>query len=80
MKILRIKKEGDIAIMQTRTMAILVLVLLGLYFLAVHTAPLPLNHEAIGLGTNHIAHRVFGIILLAVAGYLWKSKGTQKQS
>ena len=50
---------------------IIVLVLLGLYFLIVHTAPLPLNHEAIGLGTNHMVHRLFGVILLAGAGFLW---------
>ena len=66
--------------MQTRTIATVVLVLLGLYFLVWHTAPLPLNHEAIGLGINHMAHRVFGIILLVAAGYLWKFKGTQKSS
>ena len=66
--------------MKTRTIAIVVLVLLGLYFLVWHTAPLPLNHEAIGLGTNHMTHRVFGIILLVAAGYVWKFKGTQKSS
>ena len=71
---------GDIAFMQIRTLAIVVLVLLGLYFLVWHTAPFPLNHEAIGLGTNHMAHRVFGIILLVAAGCLWKFKGAQKSS
>lgn len=57
--------------MNTQKFLIIVLVLLGLYFLIVHRAPLPLNHEAIGLGTNHMAHSLFGIILLTGAGYLW---------
>lgn len=50
---------------------IIVLVLLGLYFLVVHTEPWPLNHEAIGLGTNHMAHRLIGVVLLAGSGFLW---------
>lgn len=59
---------------------IIVLILAGFYFLIDHRAPLPLNHEAIGLGTNHIAHSVFGIILLIVAGYLWwRNKGNRGQ-
>lgn len=46
---------------------VIVLILAGFYFLIDHRAPMPLNHETIGLGTNHIAHSVFGIILLIAA-------------
>jgi glucose uptake protein GlcU len=54
-----------------KQLSIIVLILAGLYFLIDHKAPLPLNHEAIGLGINHIAHSAFGIILFIAAGYLW---------
>lgn len=60
-----------------KQIAIIILTLAGLYFLIDHTQPLPLNHEVIGLGTNHLAHSLFGIILLVVAGYLWwRGKGS----
>lgn len=45
----------------------IVLVLAGLYMAFDHTPPLPLNHEAIGLGAMHAAHTIFGVILL-IAG------------
>ena len=48
----------------------IVLVVLGLYFLVWHYDPLPANHERVGLGDQyiqHIAHFVFGIVLLAGA-------------
>ena len=48
----------------------IVLVVPGLYFLLWHYDPLPANHEAVGLGDQyiqHIAHFVFGIVLLAGA-------------
>lgn len=57
----------------------IILTLAGLYFLLDHTPPFPLNHEVIGLGTNHLVHSLFGIILLVVAGYLWwKNKGSEE--
>lgn len=57
----------------------IILSLAGLYFLLDHTPPFPLNHEVIGLGTNHLAHSLLGIILLVVAGYLWwKNKGGEE--
>lgn len=63
-----------------KQLIIIVLILVGFYFLIDHRAPLPLNHEAIGLGTNHIAHSVFGIILFIAAGYLWwRNKGNKGQ-
>jgi len=43
------------------------LVLAGLYMVFDHAPPLPLNHEAIGLGTWHTAHTIFGVILLVAA-------------
>jgi len=58
--------------MSTSRLAIFVaLIILGLYFVLFHTPPWPLDHESIGLGTNHFAHTVFGVILLAGSGYIW---------
>ncbi|MBP9815573.1 MAG: hypothetical protein KBC63_04645 [Candidatus Levybacteria bacterium] len=63
-----------------KQLIVIVLVLAGLYFMFDHTDPLPLNHEAIGLGVNHMAHSLFGIILLVVAGFVWwKSRKEKKQ-
>ena len=57
---------------QRRALALIfALAVVGLYFVIFHTDPLPLNHESIGLGKEHVAHTVFGIVLLAAAGYLW---------
>lgn len=50
---------------------IIVLAIAGLYLLIVHSPPLPLNHEDIGLGKTHIAHSVIGLVLLAGAVFLW---------
>ncbi|MBX4197722.1 hypothetical protein KW782_00100 [Candidatus Parcubacteria bacterium] len=55
---------------------IIVLVLLGIYWLFDHTAPLPLNHASFGL-YNHGVHRIIGVVFLAVAAFFtwkWKSK------
>jgi hypothetical protein len=55
---------------------IFVLVLLGLYWLFDHAAPMPLNHESLGL-YEHGIHRIVGIVLLVLAGFFawkWKSK------
>ena len=50
---------------------LLVLVIVGLYFLIWHKDPLPGNHEAVGLGEIHVLHDVIGIVLLGTAGFLW---------
>ena len=49
-----------------------VLVVAGLYLLLVHSPPLPLNHEDIGLGKTHLAHSVFGVVALVGAVVLWR--------
>jgi hypothetical protein len=52
-----------------------VLVVAGLYFVLFHTDPLPANHEAVGLGTFHIAHDVIGVVLFAAAGFIvWRGR------
>jgi len=60
--------------MLRKSFAVVVLALAGLYFLLFHSEPFPLNHEAIGLPPFHTIHAVFGLVLLAVAGYLWRKK------
>ncbi len=57
---------------------VVVVALLGLYMLLMHQPPLPFNHEEIGLGTNHLAHGVIGIILLVGAGFLWHKSRKKK--
>lgn len=56
--------------MQTKMIAIVVLAVLGLYFLFGHYPPFPLSHEDLGL-TNHDIHRIIGVVLLVAAGYVW---------
>ncbi|MEK7073972.1 MAG: hypothetical protein AAB960_01430 [Patescibacteria group bacterium] len=60
--------------MNKKTVAVSVLVLLGVYFLLFHTAPFPLNHEAIGLPPFHTVHAIFGVVLLGAAAFVWKKK------
>ncbi len=60
--------------MNKKTITVSILVLLGVYFALFHTAPFPLNHESIGLPPYHTVHTVFGILLFAVAGYVWQKK------
>jgi len=48
-----------------------VLVLAGLYLVLDHTPPLPLNHEAVGLGSMHTAHTVIGVVLLVAAAVVF---------
>ena len=55
----------------SKLVLVAVLIVAGLYFVIDHTPPLPLNHEAVGLGTNHMMHSAFGLVLLAVAGFVW---------
>ena len=57
---------------------VVILIIAGLYFLLDHKYPLPFNHEEIGLGTNHIVHSIFGIVLFVVAGFVWW-KGRSKR-
>jgi len=59
-----------------KKITIIVLVLLGVYWLADHYAPMPLNHESFGL-YNHMIHRIIGVVCLVLAalfGWMWKSK------
>lgn len=57
-----------------KTLIIVLLVLLGLYWLIAHTAPLPLSHESFGM-YNHMVHRIIGVVLLVLAGFFtWKWK------
>lgn len=65
--------------MQGKSIAVVVLGLLGVYFLVFHTDPLPLNHDSIGLPPFHVVHAIFGLILLGAAGYMWK-KGMGSKS
>ncbi len=64
------------AIAGSRLALIIVLVIAGLYFLIDHKDPLPLNHESLGLGMVHLAHAVFGIVLVAGAVVLWRRSRT----
>jgi di/tricarboxylate transporter len=57
-----------------KNITIVVLVILGLYWLVDHESPLPLNHEYFGL-YNHTVHAIIGVVLLAIAGFfIWKWK------
>lgn len=60
--------------MNTKTISVAVLVVLGVYFVFFHTYPFPLNHEAIGLPPYHMVHTLFGVLLLGVAVYVAKKK------
>lgn len=60
--------------MNTKKLLVIALVLVGIYFLLFHTPPFPFSHQAIGLPPYHMVHAAFGIILLLLAGYLWKKK------
>ena len=46
------------------------LVILGLYWLLDHSAPLPFNHEQLGLYEHNI-HRAMGVVFLVVAAGVW---------
>ena len=62
-----------------KNIVIIVLVLLGVYWLVDHYAPLPLNHESFGL-YNHTIHRAIGIVCLGLAAFfVWRWK-LKKQS
>ncbi len=52
-----------------------ILLLIGIYMLTDHYPPLPFNHEQMGLGANHMAHRGVGILfILASIFVFWKRK------
>ncbi len=51
-------------------LVVFVLLLLGIYWLFDHTAPMPLNHEQFGL-YNHDIHRMIGIVFFLSAGLVW---------
>jgi len=51
-----------------RWIAVVVLLVFGIYLAAFHQ-----SHADIGLGKDHIAHTVVGIVLLVAAGYVWWS-------
>lgn len=59
-----------------KMLVIIVLVVLGIYWLIAHTAPFPLNHEQFGL-YQHTIHRILGVIFFIAAGLVgweWKPK------
>ena len=60
--------------MKGKSVEVAVLVVVGVYFLLFHSEPFPLNHEAIGLPPYHVAHAVFGALLLAGAVWLRRKK------
>ncbi len=64
----------------SRKALIAILIVIGLYFLIDHVNPLPLNHEYIGLGNFHIAHAVFGVVLIGGALYLWRMSRTASKA
>ncbi len=61
------------AVASSRLALIAVLIIVGLYFLVFHR-DLPLNHEAVGLGTGdvHIAHDIIGLILIGGTVLVWR--------
>ncbi|HEY5538649.1 MAG TPA: hypothetical protein VIL58_03820 [Thermoplasmata archaeon] len=55
--------------------AVIVLVILGVYLLVFHADPLPANHETIGLGDQHVVHSIVGILLLiGVVLIIWRGR------
>lgn len=54
-----------------------ILVILGLYFALDHTYS-PFSHEAIGIGTMHSVHTIFGVVLLVIAGAIWSMDKNSK--
>ena len=56
--------------MNKTIITVIVLVIIGLYWLVDHTAPLPLNHEQFGLYLHNI-HGIIGVAFLVAAGLVW---------
>ena len=49
-----------------------ILAVAGLYLLVAHTDPVPFNHVAVGIGTQHVVHAVIGAVLLVAALFVWR--------
>ncbi len=49
-----------------KTLVVVVLLLLSIYWFFDHASPLPLNHESLGL-YQHEIHRLVGIVFLMAA-------------
>jgi hypothetical protein len=70
------------AIAGSRLALMAIFIIVGLYFLFFHKAPLPLNHEAVGLGmgdilsTTHIVHVIIGIIFILGGVLVWRKSRT----
>ncbi len=59
-----------------KTLVSIVLLLLGVYWLLDHHAPLPLNHDSLGLH-NHTIHEIIGVVLLGIGiffSWRWNRK------
>jgi fructose-1,6-bisphosphatase/inositol monophosphatase family enzyme len=54
------------ALAPVRWAIIVALIVVGVYMAAFHQ-----SHEDVGIGDNHLAHTVVGIVLLVAAGYVW---------
>ncbi len=60
-----------------KIIVIIILMLLGIYWLVDHTSPMPFNHESFGLFEHNI-HRLIGVVFFitaVVVGLKWKPKG-----
>lgn len=61
-----------------KILTIILLIVIGLYWLVDHTYPLPFNHEQFGL-YNHSVHRAIGVAFFIIAGIVfWKWKPKAK--
>ena len=53
-----------------KKLIVVLLVLIGIYWLADHKAPLPFNHEQFGL-YDHKTHHIIGTVFFVAAGLVW---------
>ncbi len=61
-----------------KNIIIIALIILGIYWLFDHHAPLPLSHDSLGL-YNHNIHRIIGVICLVGAGFVAWKKSTKTE-
>lgn len=61
-----------------QSVAVIVLVVVGIYMLVWHVPPLPGNHEDVGIGKLHIVHAVIGIVLLIGAFWIIRRARSMK--
>jgi hypothetical protein len=54
--------------------------IVGLWLVVDHKDPLPLNHEAIGLGKLHAVHAAVGFAVLAGAFFTWRWSDPQRNA